>query len=355
MSMGIQLVKTVALLPAHPSQVWVLHQVAKELAAHVNVLWYLRDKDRSGEIATALGIEFKILSTARKGLVGNAIEMLVDTFRAIRETRQQDIDLWVTKFGAGNIAAMLLGRKSLSFNDDDVDLVPMIAATSYRFAEKVLVTDVTRMGKYENKASRYSSFHELFYLHPARFTPDAGIRQELGLSGMERYGIVRLSALTAHHDVGIRGIAKEFLLGTIDRYKREMRVFVSAEKELDFELKRFQLEIKPERMHHALAYADFFLGDSQTMTAEAAVLGTPALRLNDFVGRISYLAELERYGLAYGFRPGEEPALLDRLDTIIRDPNSKQQFAMKRQKMLDDKIEPAPWFAQQILRALETR
>ena len=350
--MEVRHVKTVALLPAHPSQVWVLNQVARELASKVNVVWFLRDKDRSGEIASALGIEYHLLSTARTGLVGNGIEMVLDTFRAIYETLQHDIDIWVTKFGAGNIAAKLLGRKSVSFNDDDADLVPLIAATSYKFADKVLVTDLTRMGKYEPKASRYPSFHELFYLHPARFTPDIEIRQELGLSKDERYGIVRLSALTAHHDVGVRGIGKEFLCKAIDRYKRDLRVFISAEKELDADLTRFQLKLRPERMHHALACAEFFLGDSQTMTAEAAVLGTPALRLNDFVGRISYLAELERYGLAYGFRPGEELALLDRLDRIVRDPNVKEEFALKRLRMLDDKIEPAPWFAQQILNTL---
>lgn len=345
--------KTVALLPAHPSQVWVLHQVARELASHVRVVWYMRDKDRSAEIARALGVDYKLLSLARKGLLGNGFEMLVDTAKAIRETRRENIDLWVTKFGAGNIAARLLGKKSFSFNDDDADLVPLIAATSYRFADRVLVTDVTRMGKYENKAVRYPSLHELFYLHPSRFSPDPEIRSELGLSGQDRYGIVRLSALTAHHDYGVRGLAKDFLLETIARYSHEVKIFISGEKALDADLEPYRIPIRPERMHHALAFADFFLGDSQTMTAEAAVLGTPALRLNDFVGRISYIAELERYGLAFGFRPGEEQALAETLDSIIRGADTRQEFVLKRQEMLEDKIDPAPWFAAQIMQALD--
>lgn len=345
--------KTVALLPAHPSQVWVLHQVAKELASQVRVIWYMRDKDRSAEIARALGVDFKLLSHARKGLLGNGFEMLVDTVKAIRETRRENIDLWVTKFGSGNIAARLLGKKSFSFNDDDADLVPLIAATSYRFADRVLVTDVTRMGKYENKAARYPSLHELFYLHPSRFSPDPGIRAELGLNGQDRYGIVRLSALTAHHDYGVRGLAKDFLLETIARYSHDVKIFISGEKALDVDLEPYRIPIRPERMHHALAFADFFLGDSQTMTAEAAVLGTPALRLNDFVGRISYIAELERYGLAFGFRPGEEAALDEKLHSIVRGADTRQEFALQRQKMLGDKIDPAPWFAAQVMQALD--
>ena len=41
-----------------------------------------------------------------------------------------------------------------------------------------------------------------------------------------------------------------------------------------------------------------FIGDSQTMTSEAAVLGVPSLRCNSFAGRISYINEQEfKYGL----------------------------------------------------------
>lgn len=344
--------KTVALLPAHPSQVWVLNQVAKQLSRRVRVLWYLRDKDRSGEIADGLGIKYKPFSIAATGLFRNGAEMFFATMKALQETQNNDIDLWVTKFGAGNIAAKLLRRKSLSFNDDDLDLVPLIGATSYRFADKVLVLDVTRMGRYEVKACRYPSFHELFYLHPSRFLPDHEIKQELGLLAQQRFGVVRLSALTAHHDRGIRGIATEFLVKFIKRYETKIKIFISSEKPLAPELAQYQLSIRPERMHHVLAFAEFFVGDSQTMAAEAAVLGTPALRLNDFAGRVSYLAELERYGLAFSFRPGEEHLLIKKLDSMLCNPSLADEFKLKKEKMLVDKIDPAPWFADRITQSL---
>lgn len=346
-------VKTVALLPAHPAQVWLLSQVAAELKPHVRVLWYLRDKDRSAEIARGLGIDFNLLSKAGTGFLGNGIEMLIDSLKALHETRKQHIDLWVTKFGAGNIAARIMRRRSISFNDDDVDLVPLIAETSYRFADTVMVTDVTRMGKWEEKACRYPSFHELFYLHPKRFSFDASVRDELGLKDGECYGIVRLSALTAHHDHGIRGIATELLVEILERYGHRIKIFISAEKALDKRLSPYRFPIKVERMHHALAGAEFFLGDSQTMTAESAVLGTPALRVSDFVGRISYLDELESYGLAFGYRPGDERSLLQQLEQILTTPGMKEEFAKRRDAMLSDKIDPAPWFAARVLESLE--
>ena len=54
-------------------------------------------------------------------------------------------------------------------------------------------------------------------------------------------------------------------------------------------------------MHHVMAFASLYIGDSQTMAAEAGVLGVPFVRFNDFVGRIGSLRELEDvYRLGFG-------------------------------------------------------
>ena len=102
------------------------------------------------------------------------------------------------------------------------------------------------------------------------------------------------------------------------------------------------------RLHHAVAFADFVLGDSQTMTAEAAVLGVPAFRVNDFVGRISYLKELEGYGLAFGFRPGEEERALAAVQDVMRRPDRRELFAERRRRMLAERIDPLPWLLDEV-------
>lgn len=62
-------------------------------------------------------------------------------------------------------------------------------------------------------------------------------------------------------------------------------------------------------MHHVMAFASLYIGDSQTMAAEAGVLGVPFVRFNDFVGRIGYLRELEdTYELGYGIHASVLPA-----------------------------------------------
>jgi len=345
--------KTVAFLTAHPAQIRVLRPVAEAVAEFARVKWVLRDKDCSVALADAFGLDYVMMSKASSGLLGNALEMGANLFRCLRVANRDGIDLWVTKYGCGNMAARLTGKRSLSFNDDDVDLVPLCAWTSYPFADMVLVTQFTRMGRFERKAVRFAGLTELFYLHPARFTADKSVRQELGLSEVERYAIVRLSALQAHHDRGIRGVSHEFLQRLIKLTKGRMRLFVSSEKPLHKDLERLRYPIPAERILHALAFADFFLGDSQTMTSEAAVLGTPAFRINDFVGRISYLEDLEDYKLAFGFRPGQEDELVAELENLLNTPNHKVLFAKRRDKLLKDKIDPVPWLTHVIRMALE--
>jgi predicted glycosyltransferase len=98
-------------------------------------------------------------------------------------------------------------------------------------------------------------------------------------------------------------------------------------------------------MHDALAFARFFLGDSQTMAVEAAVLGTPAFQVSDLVGRLSVLNELSGYGLVFGVPPGEEATLLARLrEALAEDPRHR---AARRERMLAEKIDPLSWFVDQ--------
>jgi len=272
----------------------------------------------------------------------------VDVFRAARLLRRHRADVCITKYGAGNLAARLLLRKTISFNDDDADVVPLIVWTSYPFAHSVLAPTVTRMGRFDRKTTRFRGNFELFYLHPNRFTPDASVRAKLGLATDEPYAIIRLSALTAHHDMGKRGVGERLLNDVIALTRDRVRLFISSEKPLSPAFEPLRFPIPPQWIHHALAFAEFFLGDSQTMTSEAAVLGTPAFRLNDFVGRLSYLEELQQFGLSFGFHPGEEGELVSELTRVLDLPDRRVHFDRVRRQFLADKIDPVPWFADQI-------
>ena len=87
-------------------------------------------------------------------------------------------------------------------------------------------------------------------------------------------------------------------------------------------------------------YATMFVGDSQTMTSEAAVLGTPAVKCNSFAGRLSVPNELEqRYGLCYSFLPEQQEVFFAKIEELLAMPDLKGEWQLRRQRMLADKID----------------
>ena len=307
-----------------------------------------RDKDVTLDLLRAFGIPYVVLAGVGRSQLGRARELVAREARMLALARRFRPDLIIGTSAHAARVARLVGAKSAVLNDDDAAAVPIFRWLSYPLASAIITPSCLASEGHGPRHRTYPSYHALFYLHPARFQPDPSVRAELGLSPGERFGIVRLSARAAHHDSGVRGVDE----GLVTRLQRglpaDVRLFVTSERELGGELARWRLPVAPARLHHAVAFADFVLGDSQTMTAEAAVLGVPAFRVNDFVGRISYLKELEGYGLAFGFRPGEEERALAAVQDLVRRADRRELFAERRRRMLAERIDPLPWLLDEV-------
>jgi hypothetical protein len=95
-------------------------------------------------------------------------------------------------------------------------------------------------------------------------------------------------------------------------------------------------------MHHVLYFAKLYIGDSQTMAAEAAVLGTPSIRFNDFVGKLGYLEELaHKYNLSIGIPTNKPGLLFDEIDQLLSNKNLKKDFEYRREIMLRESVDVA--------------
>jgi predicted glycosyltransferase len=87
---------------------------------------------------------------------------------------------------------------------------------------------------------------------------------------------------------------------------------------------KYQLKINPSDMHHLLYLSDLLISDSQSMSMEAAMLGTPSIRISDFAGRISVLNELElKFGLTFGYKPNQVKPIIDKIDELLNDLDLK--------------------------------
>jgi predicted glycosyltransferase len=276
--------------------------------------------------------------------LGQLAELVRRDLRLARLIRRHDADLVVTRNPAGVQAARALGVPGI-FDTDDGSAAGIHFKAARPFAH--FLTSPDCLPEYwGNRHWRYPGYKQGAYLHPDHFTPDAGIKQELGVDEDERFFIVRFVAMNASHDKGETGMSYGAKREVIERLQKRGRVFLSCEGETPAEWEPLRFKLPPHRLHHALAFAHLIVGDSQTMAAEAAVLGTPAVRASTFVGRISYLQELEhRYGLTWGFHPRDADKLLDKLDALLAEGDELgPRMVEQQQVMLGDKINVADWF-----------
>lgn len=303
-----------------------------------------REKDITTRLMDRYGIEYVTLAPVGNGLAGQFRELLrreAAMFALARRCRPRVI--MGTSVHAARIARCC-GARSMVLCEDDAKYIPLFRWLAYPLAHAIVTPEALA---YENHGLRhftYPAYQKLFYLHPARFAPDAGVRGELGLSASERYAVIRLSSLQAHHDIGARGMSEEMIRDIVALTSPEMRVFISSEKPLPAEFECHRMPLPPDRMHHVLSQAEFLISDSQSMTVESALLGVPAFKINTFAGRISVIRELEEAGLAFGYRPGQEADLVRDVRSIHALPNRRDVFEKRRATMLARRIDPVPWF-----------
>jgi predicted glycosyltransferase len=315
------------------------------------VLVVARDKDITFDLLAIYGIPYQVMGRPRRGRIG-LIREFVGREAAMLRTVCRFRPQIITGSSPNAVrVAKLYGAKSVIMAEDDAKYIPLFRWASYPLASAIVTPTCLAYEDYGVRHLTYPSYQKLFYLHPNRFTPDRAVIRELGIADGQRYGLIRLSALQAHHDWAAQGVNEELVRRVIRLTENDMRIFITSEKPLPPEFEPFRLPISAERIHHALALAEFFIGDSQSMTVEAALLGTPAFKLNTFAGIISVIRELEEYGLAYGYKPGDEDALVTQLQETLEVPDRRARFQTLRQKMLSEKIDPLPWYLE-IIRML---
>jgi len=270
-------------------------------------------------------------------LLGTLINLMKTVWRLYRFTRGKKYDLFITD-DCLSIIGRVRGVPSFHFQDDDLKAVPE-SALLLMAATKIVSPQCCDLGWWNRKKISYKGNHEFAYLDPRYYTPDPEVIKSFNPSG-EDYFIVRLVSLTASHDRNKKGLDDAKMKRLVNLLQTKGRVFITSERALPGYLEPYRIRINPLKIADALNYACMFIGDSQTMTSEAAVLGTPAIRYNDFAGKISYLEEEEReYGLTFGFRTEEFEKMLQKIEELLAMPRLKEEWQKRREKLLSDYID----------------
>jgi len=325
------------------------NSIANWKSSKHTVFILIKKKDILENLLQSAGMEFfNILSEGRKdSKVGMFTGMLKRALRLLFFCVKYRPDILTGTSVENSHVGKLLKIPVVNVNEDDATVVPLYAKLSYPFASEILNPVVCNSGKWDKKAIKYNANQELAYLHPNHFNPKKEIVNKY-FSADKPYFIIRFAKLSAHHDTGIKGIDTEIASNLICILKNHGDIYITSERELESQFEKYRIKINPLDIHHVMAYAKIYIGDSQTMAAEAGVLGVPFVRFNDFVGRIGYLCELEdKYQLGYGIKTSEEAKLYEVVRNLVEMKDRERIFQQRRQKMLSGKIDYAKfltWF-----------
>ena len=259
------------------------------------VVVVIRPKDVLEQLCINVGMQFyKVKNRPKKwGMIGLGLFLMEKIFEVWKIARKEKPDILVGSDGVLAVVGKLIGRPSFECYEDDAEAIALYARLFFPIYTGLIAPDCCSAWKWEKKKISYRSYHELGYLHPNQFTPDKSVVEKYGINASEPYFLVRFAQLTAHHDVGIHGMNTEIAQRVIDMLKPHGTIYITSERPLEPQFEHYRIHINPLDMHHVMAFASLYIGDSQTMAAEAGVLGTPFVRLNDFVGRLSYIHQLE--------------------------------------------------------------
>jgi predicted glycosyltransferase len=329
----------------HPAHVHFFKHMIRALRERGHETAILaRDKDVTSALLDHYGLTHDTVGRpSRHGRLGQLLELVHRDLVVARLARSFGADIIATRNPAGVQGARLAGALGI-FDTDDGSAAGIHFHAARPFAHYLTSPDCLpeRWGR---RHVLYPGYKQSAYLHPDHFTPDPTVLSDLGLSTDEPFFVVRFVAMDASHDKGEDGMSHEAKRAVLLRLQKHGRVFLSCESKVPDEWAHLAYQLAPHRLHDLLAFASIFVGDSQTMAAEAAYLGTPALRCSSFAGRLSLLDELEhRYGLTWAFPPDATAALLKKLDELLARTDVRSSIAEGRARMLSKTTNVAVWF-----------
>ena len=336
---------------SHPAHFHMFRYTISNLSRDGHqVVVVIRPKDVLEQLCKDSGMKYyKVKNRPKKwGMFGLGIFLIEKVFEVWKIARKVKPDMLVGSDGVLAVVGKLIRKPSFECSEDDAEAIALYAKMFFPIYTGIVCPECCSAWKWEKKKVGYKSYHELGYLHPNQFSPDKTVVQKYGINTEVSYFLIRFAQLTAHHDVGIHGINTEIAEHVVEMLKPYGTIYITSERPLEPQFEQYRIKINPLDMHHVMAYASLYIGDSQTMAAEAGVLGTPFVRFNDFVGRLSYLNELENdYHLGFGHKTNDVEGFYNSIEKWLDTNDRKEVCAQRRQKMLSEKIDYAQfltWF-----------
>lgn len=332
----------IALFVNTPAQAHFIKNLIKILSGDGHTVYILsREYGETISVLDELNIAHFVYSKPKKSKMLKIMNFPLDILNAFLYLRNKDLDL-IFGFGINETYTGILLNKPVVVFTDSESIVNKITF-SIQFSlfipfVDVVITPTSFRQDIGEKQIRVNSYKELAYLHPKYYHTNDNIFDLLGIKRNEDYVLLRFNAFDAVHDAGIKGFKDEDKSRLVSELEKYAKVFISSETNIPDNIRDRIAQIPKSRIHDALYYAKLLVTDTQTMTTEAALLGTPAVRCNRFVNKndMGNFIELEnQYGLIYNFDNSNDA--IEKAILLVRNPNLKEEWIAKRKRVLEDK------------------
>ncbi|GJQ31192.1 MAG: hypothetical protein HBSAPP04_00310 [Ignavibacteriaceae bacterium] len=337
----------IAFFAAHPSQYYIFRELIRCLPPNYQPVLICYEKDVLRDLLEndKLSIPYYLITDKKKNkhfrFAFAFVKKIWSVFKLIKQNR---IDVIFGSSITLIFAAKMSRIPSVIFTEDDIGVINLSAKLGYPWVDFIISPKICNLGRYDNKSVRYDGYQKLAYLHPSVFKTDGTILRKYLLNPKANYFLLRFSALSAHHDIGVTGISIEFAEEIINVLRLKGEVLISSERNLPSHLECLRIKINPLDLHQLLASASILISDSQSMSVEASILGVPSIRISSLVGKISVLEELEhKYKLTFGFVSSERERILNKIGEIIESDNTLE-FQRRRNRMLNEKVDVNKFF-----------
>lgn len=293
-------------------------------------------KDVSIALLENYNLEYRCISEQKHKGSLRFLDQSLHEFNAYKFAKRFKPDI-ITGIGGTTAAhvAKILGCTSIIFTD--TEHAKLANAITFPFANAICTPSCYRDQLGERQVW-YNGYHELAYLHPARFTPNPAILAELGLTEGDPFIIIRFVSWQANHDIGQHGIRDK--VGLVKALEEYGRVLITSEGALPEELQPYQIRVSPEKLHDLLYYATLYVGEGSTTASECAVLGTHAIYVNTLP--LGYITEEdEKYHLVSDFsrRDCTTETVLAEAKRLLQNPNLRKEGKEKGENLVRDKID----------------
>lgn len=329
----------------HPADVLFFKRPIDALIARGDdVLILSRHKDVTCELLDGFGLAHKPASTAGKGLVGLATELIVRDLTTLRHALTFRPDVMVGFGGAAISHVGLLTRtKSVSFYD--TEQASLQNRITWPFISALYVPSSYDGPTPAGRTVRVKGTKDLSYLHPDGFQPDMQRAVAAGLAPDRDNFFVRVVSWRANHDLGKTGWSPDVLRAVVARLSEVGHVHLSSEEPLPYDLQRYAYSGAKTAVHHVMAHCRLFIGESTTMASEAAVLGVPAIYAGgDLLG---YVAELEAADLIRKIETITPDAMRSAIDDALAIPMAETRASR------DAYVRQCPDWAEVIVEAID--